>query len=360
MTRLRVAVIGLGWWSSSVHLPALTVNPAAEVVAVCDPSPERCQRAAASFAIKESFADVDDLLAAGVADAVVVATPHSTHAPIVTGCLQAGLHVLVEKPMATTAEQAWALVEVAARAGRRLSVGLTYQYAATAARIQDTVRTGLGELVGVNAEFSSATLPLFSATQPADASADPATARGTTYSDPATGGGQAHTQLTHLLGALLWAAGDQAAEVAAFMDNRGLAVDVVDALAFRLAAGALGVASSTGTTPPSAPPRHRLRFHGTRGMLEWDMLRAAASIFTDRGVEYLEPPPHLPPYPRADVTGAFVRMLTDGGPNHAPADLAAASVALIEAAHTAARTREVVAVAQGPLTSDDAGPVPAG
>ncbi len=351
MTRLRIAVVGLGWWSTAVHLPALTANRAAEVVAICDPSPDRRHRAANTFDIKVSYGDVDELLAAGVADAVLVATPHSTHAPIVTSCLDAGLDVLVEKPMATTAEQAWALVGVAAQTGRRLSVGLTYQYAATAAQIQQVVRTGLGELVCVNAEFSSATLPLFATTDPADAPSDPAAAHGTTYSDPATGGGQAHTQLTHLLGALLWAAGDQAGEVSAFMDNRGLAVDAVDALAFRLAGGALGVASSTGTTPPSAPPRHRLRFHGTRGMLEWDMLRATATVFTDRGAEYLEPPPHLPRYPRAEVSSAFVRMLTQDGPNHAPADLAAASVALIEAAHTAARTGQVTEVTQGRLES---------
>lgn len=355
MTRLRIAVVGLGWWSTAVHLPSLTANRAAEVVAICDPSPDRRQRAANTFDIKVSYGHVDELLAAGVADAVLVATPHSTHAPIVASCLHAGLHVLVEKPMATTAEQAWALVGVAARTGRRLSVGLTYQYAATAAQIQQLVRTGLGELVCVNAEFSSATLPLFATTDPADTPSNPA-GQGTTYSDPATGGGQAHTQLTHLLGALLWAAGDQAREVSAFMDNRGLAVDVADALAFRLVGGALGVASSTGTTPPSAPPRHRLRFHGTRGMLEWDMLRATASVFTDRGAEYLEPPPHLPRYPRAEVSSAFVRMLTEDGPNHAPADLAAASVALIEAAHTAARTGQVTEVTQGRLESVSGSP----
>lgn len=351
MTRLRIAVIGLGWWSSMVHLPALTVNPAAEVVAVCDPSPERRQHAMDTFDIKDSYADVDDLLAAGVADAVLVATPHSTHAPIVSRCLEAGLDVLVEKPMATTAEQAWALVEVAARTGRRLSVGLTYQYAATASRIRQAVRTELGELVCVNAEFSSATLPLFAMTDPAEMSADPNAAHGSTYSDPATGGGQAHSQLTHLLGAVLWAAGDQAREVTAFMDNRSLAVDVVDALAFRLSGGALGVASSTGTTPAGVPPRHRLRFHGTRGMVEWDMLRATASIFTDRGTEILEPPPHLPAYPRTGVSADFVAMIVDGGPNRAPADVAAAGVALIEAAHASARSGRVAEVTQGRLES---------
>ena len=351
MTRLRVAVLGLGWWSSTVHLPALNSNPAAQVVAVCDPSPERRQHALDAFDIDHGYADVDDLLAAGVADAAVVVTPHVTHAPIVSRCLQAGLDVLVEKPMATTAEQAWALVDVAARTGRRLSVGLTYQYAATAARIQQAVRAELGDLVCINADFSSATLALFATTGPADMSADPTVAHGSTYSDPGTGGGQAHTQLTHLLSAMLWATGDQAVEVTAFMDNRGLAVDVVDALAFRLAGGALGVASSTGTTPAGAPPRHRLRFHGTRGMLEWDMLRATASVFTDGGTRYLEPPPHLPAYPRAGVSADFVRMLTADGPNHAPADLAAAGVALIEAAHSAARSGRVAEVTQGRLVS---------
>lgn len=355
MTRLaRIGVIGAGWWASTVHLPALALNPRVELVAVCDPSLERAEAAAAAFGIPRNYTDVEALIAAGGLDGVVVATPHTTHYPIVSAALRAGLNVLVEKPMTTKSADAWSLVDIAAETGRTLAVGLTYQYAPAALRVRQAVRSEIGELVSVNAEFSSNTYGLFATTDPEAANLDdPAKPHGTTYSDPSlSGGGQGHTQLTHLLGGLLWAAGEQASEVSAFVDNRGLAVDVVDALAFRLTNGALGVASSTGTTPPGAPVRHRIRFHGTKGSVEWDMLRADAWIYRKGGsIEHFENPVHLPSYAREEVSATFARILLDGGPNLAPADYAAASVSLIEAAYLAAESKRTTPVAQGGLNS---------
>lgn len=354
MMPTRVAVVGAGWWATSVHLPSLVRNPEANVVAVCDPDPARADAVARRFGIPDRYNDVGELLAAGGIDAAIIATPHTTHASIVAACLDARVSVLVEKPMTTTARDAWHLVRLAASTRTVLAVGSTYQYAPTSQRVFDAVHNGIGELVNVNAEFSSGTLSLFSTTDPAQANLDdPSVPHGTTYSDPATGGGQCYTQMTHLIGALLWASGEQAAEVSAYMDTRGLGVDVVDALAFRLNGGALCVASSTGTTPPGAPPRHRIRFHGTTGLVEWDMLKADAWIFGEGAtIEHAENPAHLPSYPREEVSAAFLRVLAHDGPNLSPGDSAAASASLIEAAHTAAQTKRSTVVPQGTLQPD--------
>lgn len=348
--RLRVGVIGAGWWASIAHLPSLAANPRVELAAVADPTPGRADAAAERFGIPLRFSDVGRFFRESAVDAVVIATPHTTHFPLVSTALANGIHVLVEKPMVTTARDAWALVDQAESTDRVLAVGLTYQYAPAAWRVQEAVQHEIGELVSVNAEFSSNTYGLFSTTDPAKANLDdPTLPHGTTYSDPAlSGGGQGHTQLTHLLGGLLWAAGDQATEVAAFMDNRGVPVDVVDALAFRLRGGALCTASSTGTTPAGAPVRHQIRFHGTAGVVEWDMLAAEAWIYREGGsIEHVENPGDRPAYAREEVSRMFAEVVLDGAPNRAPAISAAASVALIEGAYLAADVRQTVQVMQG-------------
>lgn len=354
MRPVRLAMVGVGWWATTVHLPAMARNPDIELVAVCDPSPERARSAAARFNVPRSYDDLDTLLhresEGGRLDGVVVATPHDTHHAIVRAALDAGLHVLVEKPMTTRAADAWDLVDLAEERRRHLVVGLTYQFAPTARRVQQAVREEIGELVCVNAEFSSGTYRLFATADPSEADLDdPSVPHGTTYSDPGTGGGQGHTQLTHLLGGLLWAVQDQAVEVSGYMSTRGLAVDVVDALAFRLDGGALGTASSTGTTPAGAPVRHHLRFHGTAGVVEWDLLRAEAWVHGGGTSAHVENPVDQPSYHREQVSADFARLVRDGGANPAPADAAAASVSLIEAAYAAASSGRSTPVVQGRL-----------
>ena len=351
MTRTRIAVAGAGWWSSAIHLPALSADPSVEVVAVIDPSADRRDAAMRSFGIPHAFAELSDALETLSIDGVIVATPHHTHARLVELCLQRGVTVLVETPMATTAEDAGHIVESERASAGQVVVGLTYQFAACAEAVRAAVRGEIGEVVSINAEFSSTTGRLFATFDTADAHLDqPDVAHGTTYSDPRTGGGQGYTQLSHLLGALLWATGEQAEDVFAFMDRRDVRVDVVDALAFRLAGGALCVASSTGTTPPGVMPRHRIRFHGTAGMAEWDMLAAEAWIHRESGrITHLANPADRAAYASARVAVEFARVIAGDVPNPAPSAPAAASVALIEAAYRSAETGQRVAVPQGAL-----------
>jgi predicted dehydrogenase len=350
--RLRFAMVGAGWWAHEAHLPALAADPGIELVAVCDPDSARANGAAREFGAASAFTDVGAMLGAVEIDCAVVATPHTTHRAIVEALLRAGVDVLVEKPLTTTAEDAWALVELARGLGRILSVGLTYQYASTASRVREIVANDIGELVCVNAEFSSETEGLFSTVDPlADHLEDPGRAHGTTYSNPLlSGGGQGQTQLTHLLGNLLWNTRKQAVEVFAYMHNRGLAVDVVNALTFRLDGGAIGTATSTGTTPAGSRVRHQIRYHGTRAVVEHDLLRAEVWVFeAGGGIRHIENPAEFPAYARSEPVPTFARLVRGEITNPAPADVAAASVSLIEAAYISAAEHRPVDVRRGSI-----------
>lgn len=117
--RVRVGVVGAGQFGRN-HLRVLRECPGAELVAVVDCEPARAAEAAALYGC-QAFTEVGRLR--GLAEAAVVATPTTTHAEIGCALLEAGLDVLVEKPIAADLASARRLEDTAARAGRILQVG---------------------------------------------------------------------------------------------------------------------------------------------------------------------------------------------------------------------------------------------
>jgi len=119
MSRTRVAVVGCGHLGT-IHARLLAARADAELVAVVDPVGESRARVAAAHGCRP-FAEPRELV--GVADAVVVAAPTCLHADVSLPLLEAGLHLLVEKPIATTPEEARRIEAAAARHGRVVAVG---------------------------------------------------------------------------------------------------------------------------------------------------------------------------------------------------------------------------------------------
>ena len=120
MSRFRVGVIGAGYVSAH-HLRALGALASVEVVGIADLDMDRAQAVAKAFNLPAAFGSVKELLAAGP-DAVHILTPPAAHAAVAIQALQAGAHVLVEKPMAETPEECQQMMEAAALSGRKLCV----------------------------------------------------------------------------------------------------------------------------------------------------------------------------------------------------------------------------------------------
>ncbi|MGE3342789.1 MAG: Gfo/Idh/MocA family protein [Vicinamibacterales bacterium] len=124
MSRLRVGVIGVGHLGRH-HARLLAANPAAHLVGVADPDPAR-RDAAANATGAEACDDHRALL--GRIDAVSIAVPTVDHARVARDFIDAGVHVLVEKPMTSTLAEAEALIAAADRAGVTLAVGHTERF----------------------------------------------------------------------------------------------------------------------------------------------------------------------------------------------------------------------------------------
>jgi predicted dehydrogenase len=119
MNKPRLAVVGAGSFGSN-HVRVLSQMPGIEFVGVFDQNPEQARKVATQHGVA-ALASVDDL--AGNVDAAIVATPTVTHETVATRLLNAGIDVLLEKPIADTSTAGERLVELAARHGRVLQVG---------------------------------------------------------------------------------------------------------------------------------------------------------------------------------------------------------------------------------------------
>ena len=137
MQQVRTAVIGVGYLGR-FHAQKYAALPEAELVAVVDANQGNREKVAAETGCRP-VADYREIL--GEVDAVSIATPTPLHYPIARECLERGIHVLVEKPITTTIEEARSLVETAARAGRILQVGHLERFNAAILALAGTLRT---------------------------------------------------------------------------------------------------------------------------------------------------------------------------------------------------------------------------
>jgi len=151
---LRIGVIGAGAIATRGHLPAFKKLPDVEVIALCDTAVERAQAVAVQFAIPGVYADYRDLLAVSSIDAVTIALPNVLHAPVTISALEAGKHVLCEKPLATTLADGQMMVDAAARAEKVLAVNMHYRVAAELDTLRSAIAAGrLGRVRYVNIRF---------------------------------------------------------------------------------------------------------------------------------------------------------------------------------------------------------------
>lgn len=129
MRKLKAGIVGCGGIANGKHLPAMKKNGNFEMVAFCDLIEERAQKAKEEYGTEDSkvYTDYKELLAEDL-DVVYVLTPNNAHAPVTIAALESGRHVMCEKPMAKTYEEAKAMVEAAQRTGKLLTIGYQNRY----------------------------------------------------------------------------------------------------------------------------------------------------------------------------------------------------------------------------------------
>lgn len=143
-TGIRVGVVGCGYWGPK-HLRVLGGLPSVSMIAAIDSRADRLAEVGRNFPSARCFRTLDEALPH--IDALVVATPPTTHYAIGLRAIAAGKHVLIEKPMATASDQADDLIGAAYEAGAVLMAGHTFEYNPAVLKLRDLVQSGvLGNL----------------------------------------------------------------------------------------------------------------------------------------------------------------------------------------------------------------------
>lgn len=150
MKKLKIGFIGCGGIAFDKHLPGMaSQKDRIDMYAFCDIIPERAEEACTKYGCSDAkvFTDYSDLLACPEIDAVHVLTPNVKHCEISCAAMEAGKHVICEKPMAATYADALKMYETHLRTGKLLTIGYQYRHMDTNKAMKSYVDTGaLGEI----------------------------------------------------------------------------------------------------------------------------------------------------------------------------------------------------------------------
>ncbi|MFC4099664.1 Gfo/Idh/MocA family protein [Paenibacillus xanthanilyticus] len=147
--QVRIGIIGCGGIANGKHMPALAKVAEAQMVAFCDIEAERAVKAKETYGTSDAvvFTDYRELLKDETIEVVHICTPNDSHAEITVAALEAGKHVLCEKPMAKTAADARLMLEAAKRTGKKLSIGYQNRFRADSRYLKEACdREELGEV----------------------------------------------------------------------------------------------------------------------------------------------------------------------------------------------------------------------
>lgn len=153
MGKLKVGVIGVGN-ISEFHIQAYQLNPQVELYAFCDVNVPRLQEMGEKYGVARQYTQMQKMLALPELDAVSVCTWNSAHAPCAIAALNAGKHVLCEKPMATSAAEAQEMEQAAAQNGKLLMIGFVRRFGSDFATMKEFVDEGyFGDIYYAKAQY---------------------------------------------------------------------------------------------------------------------------------------------------------------------------------------------------------------
>ena len=123
MEKIRMALVGAGTWGAN-HARIYKAHPFADVVAICDMNRERAERVAREEGIERVYTDYNQMLAEVDCDAVAIVTPDFAHVDVAVAAANAKKHILIEKPLATTREGVFTILDAVKKNGVRAMVDL--------------------------------------------------------------------------------------------------------------------------------------------------------------------------------------------------------------------------------------------
>lgn len=362
MDKLRVGVIGIGWYAGEILVPHLRETGRAELVAICRRDADRLALAQQELNVPQAFTDWREMLDKCALDAVLVCTPPNAHAAPTIAALERGLHVFVEKPMALTLVDTQEMMQAASKADRTLMVGYNARGMGSWRTIKRLLGSGaIGTLRQVSVSACSDNRFLWKAMALPEESQDmfPSSvwygdvfARGNWRTIPEiVGGGMFADVGSHIQDIMLWMGDGSPTQVAAFAQSTS-SPSIISALATLDNGLLLSIAFNDGVSGGEAITlfnRGCMTFHGDKGMLTADwtkiMSTEAEQICLEREGVRTKVEVEIE---TVNTMAAFVATVLDGAPNICPAHEAARAVALTEATYRSVQEQGIVRITPQP------------
>jgi predicted dehydrogenase len=140
--KVRIGIIGAGAVSDYHHVPAIRIDPRAELAAACDTDPALLEKRKTDWGIRKVSTDPEVICADPEVDAVIIATPNFTHKPITLAAARGGKHVMCEKPLGLSAGEVRAMYEACRDAGVVHMTAFTYRFAPSMRYLRHLLRSG--------------------------------------------------------------------------------------------------------------------------------------------------------------------------------------------------------------------------
>jgi predicted dehydrogenase len=343
MKKVKLGVIGAGWWATTAHIPAVNSHPCAELAAVQNRNRDTAKKIARDFGADHFCASLEEILSLKQLDAVIVSSTPNVHHAQAKAALELGLHVLIEKPMTITADEARELVEIAALKKVQLLISCPWHFTPHSIEARRLIQSGaLGQIRLISVLMTNPIDKLLRGinTTPThnmkDVYIEPCEG---SYSNPAVaGGGQIYCQVSHVAAHLAFLTGLRATEVYARFDYDGSANDIYNALTVTLENGALASIASTAATP-SCERNYEVRVFGSEAVLQLELWRGKMTLidFAGKRTEF-KPLANDEIYPERAPASNFIDAILGKAPNGSPGELGLASMEIIEAACESAQT----------------------
>jgi predicted dehydrogenase len=287
---VRIGVVGAGWWATFSHIPTTQADPRATLVAIADLSAERLAIAGDRFKVANRYTDYRLMIDNQKLDGLIVATPHVAHAEIAVHALAGGLHVLLEKPMATSSIDARAIVREASKAGKQVLIPCGWNFRDYTDKATKIVASGrIGEVRHIVCQMASALADLFAGEPMIETTDHLFRPPASTWADPRQAGGYGWGQMSHSL-AWIYRVADVVPESVFAMTGKSPAgVDYYDAAVVRMANGATMALSGAATVPKHCGFQMDIRIFGSEGMLLFDVERERLVLRRNDGTDLIIP-----------------------------------------------------------------------
>ena len=357
--KANIGVIGVGWWSSQAHLPALSSNENANFLAISDLDSEKLIKAKEKFGIPNTYTSHTEMFEKEDLDGVVIAVPHKYHYEIALDALNHNLHVMIEKPMVLEVRHGEELLSIAKENKLEIIVGYPWHYNKQVEQVRDWISNNeIGDLMFIDCIFASIVWELYRGNPEAykETFGFPVMPESSTYSDPAiAGGGQAQTQITHSAAMLIKMTGLTPKSVFSIMKNFDLEVDLTDALVVNFENDVIGTIASTGSVLNGQEEILEYKIFGEKGHILFDVIKGVASLHNSAGVveNKLEQEAGTKvgsqdfwalSYPEHATSENLVNVILNKDENKSPGNIGLEVVKLLDAAYSSSKEGKLIKI----------------